>query len=50
MVARIYRGLNEALVASARESVVAHLLKLEREGRVEQRAEGAQPRWHIIDA
>jgi glyoxylase-like metal-dependent hydrolase (beta-lactamase superfamily II) len=34
MVTRIYRGLDASLLAMARESVLAHLLKLEREGRV----------------
>ncbi|HLG55533.1 MAG TPA: MBL fold metallo-hydrolase [Vicinamibacterales bacterium] len=45
MVARIYRGLKDTLVPVARESVLAHLLKLEREGRAGRR-EGA---WHIIE-
>ena len=45
MVARMYRGLKDALVPMARESVLAHLLKLEREGRA-RRAEDA---WHIIE-
>ena len=30
---RMYRGLKSTLVPMARESVLAHLLKLEREGR-----------------
>jgi glyoxylase-like metal-dependent hydrolase (beta-lactamase superfamily II) len=33
MVATIYRGLEESLLPMARESVLAHLVKLEREGR-----------------
>ena len=33
IVARLYRGLKDTLVPMARESVLAHLLKLEREGR-----------------
>jgi hypothetical protein len=33
MVSRIYPTLGEALVPMARESVLAHLLKLEREGK-----------------
>ena len=37
IVARIYRGLKDALVPMARESVLAHLLKLEREGRARRR-------------
>jgi glyoxylase-like metal-dependent hydrolase (beta-lactamase superfamily II) len=45
MVARIYRGLKDALVPVARESVLAHLLKLEREGRAGRREEA----WHIIE-
>jgi glyoxylase-like metal-dependent hydrolase (beta-lactamase superfamily II) len=45
IVTRLYRGLNETLVAMARESVLAHLLKLEREGRA-AREEHA---WHIIE-
>ena len=39
IVARIYRGLRTALVPMARESVLAHLLKLEREGRAVAAAE-----------
>jgi glyoxylase-like metal-dependent hydrolase (beta-lactamase superfamily II) len=34
MTARIYRGIREALVSFARESVTAHLRTLERDGRV----------------
>ncbi len=58
MVRRMYRGLKEAVVPMARESVLAHLLKLEREGRVRRggdaaREEHASARtehaWHIID-
>ena len=45
IVARLYRGLKDTLVPMARESVLAHLLKLEREGR----AGRAQDAWHIID-
>ena len=45
MVARIYRGLKDALVPIARESVLAHLLKLQREGRAGRREEA----WHIIE-
>ena len=33
VVSRVYRGLKESLVPLARENVMAHLLKLEREGR-----------------
>jgi ribonuclease/clavin/mitogillin len=57
MVRRMYRGLKETLMPMARESVLAHLLKLEGEGRVRRggdaaRREHAAPgeqAWHIID-
>jgi glyoxylase-like metal-dependent hydrolase (beta-lactamase superfamily II) len=52
LVARIYRGLKETLVPMARESVLAHLLKLEHEGRVRRVGDAARPEddaWHIID-
>lgn len=39
MVARIYPDLKEALVPMARESVLAHLVKLEHEGRAEHAGE-----------
>jgi glyoxylase-like metal-dependent hydrolase (beta-lactamase superfamily II) len=45
MVARIYRGIKDVLVPFARESVLAHLLKLERDGRARRDGEA----WHIID-
>ena len=41
IVARLYRGLKETLVPMARESVLAHLLKLEREGLVRRGAASA---------
>jgi glyoxylase-like metal-dependent hydrolase (beta-lactamase superfamily II) len=41
MVRRMYRGLKETLVPMARESVLAHLLKLEGEGRVRRGAASA---------
>ena len=44
IVARIYRGLPETLLPRAAESVTAHLLKLEREGRA-RLDDGA---WNII--
>jgi glyoxylase-like metal-dependent hydrolase (beta-lactamase superfamily II) len=44
IVARIYRGLKDTLVPIARESVLAHLLKLEREGRAQRDGEGWQLR------
>ena len=43
IVARVYRGLQPALVPRAGETVTAHLLKLEREGKVGRRGED----WHI---
>ena len=57
IVVRLYRGLNETLVPMARESVLAHLLKLEREGRAGRAGDAARPAdaarlgdaWHIID-
>ena len=45
IVARVYKGLDDALRARARETVIAHLRKLQRERRVDSRG-GA---WHIID-
>ncbi len=44
MVASIYQGLAPALVPMAQESVLAHLRKLEREGR----ASHASGRWQLI--
>jgi glyoxylase-like metal-dependent hydrolase (beta-lactamase superfamily II) len=44
IVARVYKGLSEPLVAAARESVLAHLLKLQRERRVRQREDGT---WEL---
>lgn len=44
LVAQIYRALAEHLVPLARESVVAHLVKLARDGRAGRRGEA----WHII--
>jgi len=46
IVARVYRGLKESLVPLAQESVMAHLLKLEQEGR----ATRAQDAWIMMDA
>jgi len=45
IVARVYHDLHERFVALAQESVVAHLHKLEREGRARS-SDGA---WHIIE-
>jgi glyoxylase-like metal-dependent hydrolase (beta-lactamase superfamily II) len=39
LVARIYAGLSPSLVSMARDSVTAHLVKLEREGRVRREGE-----------
>ena len=44
LVRRIYRGLSSGSVDVARETVLAHLEKLEREGRVRRDAEA----WHIM--
>lgn len=44
MVEEIYRGLLPALVPMAKKSVLAHLLKLEREGR----AARANDRWRLV--
>jgi glyoxylase-like metal-dependent hydrolase (beta-lactamase superfamily II) len=46
IVEHIYRGLKERLIPMAKESVLAQLLKLEREGRVRRDGEA----WHMIDA
>jgi glyoxylase-like metal-dependent hydrolase (beta-lactamase superfamily II) len=45
MTTRIYRGLKETVVPLARESVTAHLRKLEREGRARHEGDA----WHIIE-
>lgn len=45
MVARIYRGLADVLVPQARETVTAHLQKLEREGRARRKGDA----WHMIE-
>jgi hypothetical protein len=44
IVARVYRGLSEPLVAMARESVLAHLMKLQREQRVRPHEDGT---WEL---
>jgi glyoxylase-like metal-dependent hydrolase (beta-lactamase superfamily II) len=43
--ARVYPGLKDVLVPMARESIMAHLLKLEREGRVRRNISDA---WSIV--
>jgi glyoxylase-like metal-dependent hydrolase (beta-lactamase superfamily II) len=45
IVASLYGGVKETVVPMARESVLAHLLKLEREGR----ARRAGDAWHIME-
>ena len=45
IVERLYQGLKERLIPFARESVLAHLAKLEREGRARRDDEA----WHIIE-
>jgi hydroxyacylglutathione hydrolase len=45
LVPLIYRGLRENLSQVARETVLAHLLKLERDGRAGRRGES----WHIME-
>jgi glyoxylase-like metal-dependent hydrolase (beta-lactamase superfamily II) len=45
IVARVYRGLRRELRARARETVEAHLSKLEREGRAGRQGNA----WTIID-
>ncbi len=45
LVPMIYRGLKEALFQVARETVEAHLLKLEREGRAGRHGDS----WHIME-
>ena len=38
IVARVYRGLKESLVPLAQESITAHLLKLQQDGRARMRS------------
>jgi len=45
IVERIYPALSEPLVKLAQEGVLAHLVKLEREGRVRRAGDA----WHIMD-
>jgi glyoxylase-like metal-dependent hydrolase (beta-lactamase superfamily II) len=44
LVPLVYRGLKEHLAKLARETILAHLLKLEREGRAGRRGNA----WHMI--
>jgi glyoxylase-like metal-dependent hydrolase (beta-lactamase superfamily II) len=46
IVGRVYKGLKESLVPLAHESVMAHLLKLQQEGRARYTDEA----WTMIDA
>jgi glyoxylase-like metal-dependent hydrolase (beta-lactamase superfamily II) len=45
IVERLYRGVKERLIPLAKESVLAHLVKLEREGRAGRDGDA----WHIIE-
>lgn len=45
LVAQVYRGLAESLRPMAYETVMAHLIKLEREGRAARRGDA----WHIME-
>jgi glyoxylase-like metal-dependent hydrolase (beta-lactamase superfamily II) len=45
IVERLYQGVKERLVPFAKESVIAHLMKLEREGRARRDGDA----WHIIE-
>jgi glyoxylase-like metal-dependent hydrolase (beta-lactamase superfamily II) len=46
IVERIYAGLEASFIPSARETVLAHLIKLERDGRARRDGDA----WHIISA
>ncbi|HLW00934.1 MAG TPA: MBL fold metallo-hydrolase [Ktedonobacterales bacterium] len=48
MVQRIYVGVDPQLYGFAGESVRAHLLKLEEEGRVTQREENGETIWSLV--
>jgi len=45
ITARVYQALSESLWPMAKQGVLAHLVKLEREGRASRSGEA----WHIID-
>lgn len=53
IVARVYRGIRESLAPLATESVTAHLLKLQQEGRVLRlrsgQAQGDEDAWTMIE-
>jgi len=44
IVSPVYRGLQDQLIPMAREGVVAHLIKLEREGRIHRRDDA----WQLV--
>jgi glyoxylase-like metal-dependent hydrolase (beta-lactamase superfamily II) len=46
ITARVYRALSEKLLPMARQGVLSHLAKLEREGRARRDGEA----WHIMSA
>ncbi len=48
LVQRIYVGVDPQLYGFAGESVRAHLLKLEEEGRVTQREENGETIWSLV--
>jgi hydroxyacylglutathione hydrolase len=47
VLGRIYPGIRAAMIPVARDTIVAHLLKLERDGRVRRGAD--VDAWHIIE-
>jgi glyoxylase-like metal-dependent hydrolase (beta-lactamase superfamily II) len=49
LVPAIYVGYPEQVYALAGRSVLAHLLKLEAEGRAEKRTAGGEQRWRIVE-
>jgi glyoxylase-like metal-dependent hydrolase (beta-lactamase superfamily II) len=46
ITARVYRALSESLLPMARQGVLSHLVKLERDGRARRDGEA----WHMIQA
>jgi hypothetical protein len=46
ITADVYRALSEKLLPMARQGVLAHLVKLERDGRARRDGEA----WHIMGA
>ena len=46
ITARVYRALSESMLPMARQGVLAHLVKLERDGRARRDGEA----WHIMSA